>query len=53
MTAQSPSNLDPVDRQLLDLLHGDARTSIRSLARQVGMSAGAISERLERLEARV
>jgi DNA-binding Lrp family transcriptional regulator len=52
VTAQSPSVLDSVDRQLLDLLHADARLSIRSLARQVGMSAGAISERLERLEAR-
>jgi DNA-binding Lrp family transcriptional regulator len=52
VTAQPPSSLDPVDRQLLDLLHADARTSIRSLARQVGMSAGAIGERLERLEAR-
>jgi DNA-binding Lrp family transcriptional regulator len=49
---RSPWTLDDVDRRLLDLLHADARMSIRSLAREVGMSAGAISERLERLESR-
>jgi DNA-binding Lrp family transcriptional regulator len=49
---QPPSSLDPIDRRLLDLLHSDARMSIRALAREVGMSAGAISERLERLESR-
>jgi DNA-binding Lrp family transcriptional regulator len=48
----SLSPVDAVDRQLLDLLHADARMSIRALARQIGMSAGAISERLERLESR-
>lgn len=50
--APSSPGLDSIDWRLLDLLHADARTSIRALARQVGMSAGAISERLERLEAR-
>jgi len=44
--------LDKVDRQLLALLQGDARTSVRGLAREVGMSAGAVGERLERLETR-
>ncbi len=46
------TSLDDVDRRLLRLLHADARSSIRALGREIGMSAGAVSERLERLEAR-
>lgn len=42
--------LDPVDRHLLQLLYEDARTSQRSLAATVGMSAPAVSERIARLE---
>lgn len=52
MTRESATSLDAVDRRLLHLLHADARTSIRALAREIGMSAGAIGERLERLESR-
>ena len=43
--------LDDIDVELLRHLQADSRTSIRGLARNVGMSAGAIGERLERLEA--
>jgi DNA-binding Lrp family transcriptional regulator len=42
--------VDEIDRQLLELLRADARRSARSLAREVGMSPGAISERIARLE---
>lgn len=43
--------LDEVDRAVLRLLAEDARRSTREIARSVGMSPGAISERIERLEA--
>jgi Lrp/AsnC family transcriptional regulator, leucine-responsive regulatory protein len=42
--------LDAVDRRLLALLGDNARTSISELARQVGMSAPAVRERVTRLE---
>jgi Lrp/AsnC family leucine-responsive transcriptional regulator len=42
--------LDTVNRRLLTLLADDARTSVAELARQVGMSAPAVRERLARLE---
>lgn len=42
--------IDEVDRRILELLNRDARLSSRALAREVGMSAGAISERVARLE---
>lgn len=44
--------VDSVDRRLLRHLLDDPRVSIRGLARAVGMSAGAVGERLERLENR-
>lgn len=44
--------LDPVDHSLLRELQADPRVSIRGLARAIGMSAGAVGERLERLESR-
>ena len=50
--ADVPAPLDAVDLRLLEVLRDDARTSIRGLARAIGMSAGAVGERLERLEAR-
>jgi len=43
-------SIDDVDVQLLRLLHGDARMSARALARAIGMSPNAVSERLERLQ---
>ncbi|MGC0363525.1 Lrp/AsnC family leucine-responsive transcriptional regulator [Rhodococcus sp. 27YEA15] len=48
----SSSGLDDIDRSILSLLHTDARISVRALARAVGMSAGAVGERIERLETR-
>jgi DNA-binding Lrp family transcriptional regulator len=43
-------SLDEVDEKLIDLLKGDARRSARALAREIGMSPGAVSERVSRLE---
>jgi DNA-binding Lrp family transcriptional regulator len=45
-----PSRLDDVDFQILRILRLDARQSARSLAREIGMSPGAVTERLSRLE---
>lgn len=42
--------LDTVDLRLLQLLSQDARLSQRSLARELGMSAPAVGERVARLE---
>jgi len=43
-------SLDQVDRDLLVLLAADPRISQRQLAKQVGMSAPAVGERVARLE---
>jgi Lrp/AsnC family leucine-responsive transcriptional regulator len=49
--AESPAAvIDPVDVRLLMLLAGDGRISQRSLARELGMSAPAVADRLARLE---
>jgi Lrp/AsnC family transcriptional regulator, leucine-responsive regulatory protein len=42
--------LDPIDRRLIDLLRGNARLSYAELARQVGLSAPAVHERVGKLE---
>ena len=42
--------LDDVDRRIVGLLGADARLSHREIARRIGMSPGAISERIDRLE---
>src|SRR3979409_2317947 len=42
--------LDDVDRQILVLLSQDSRRSQRALARELGMSAPAVGERIARLE---
>jgi Lrp/AsnC family leucine-responsive transcriptional regulator len=42
--------LDPVNVGILRLLSGDPRMSMSALARQVGMSAPAVTERVQRLE---
>ena len=42
--------LDEVDRHLLTVLSDNARSSVADLARQVGMSAPAVRERIVRLE---
>jgi Lrp/AsnC family transcriptional regulator for asnA, asnC and gidA len=46
-----PQETDDIDRRLLSLLRKDARLSARALGREIGMSAGAVSERVSRLEA--
>ena len=48
----SPRGVDDTDRELLRLLGADPRASVRALARAIGMSAGAVGERLERLQER-
>jgi Lrp/AsnC family transcriptional regulator for asnA, asnC and gidA len=45
-----PVPLDDVDRQILVLLSKDSRRSQRALARELGMSAPAVGERIARLE---
>lgn len=42
--------LDPVNVRLLSELRGDPRLSMSALARRVGMSAPAVTERVQRLE---
>jgi DNA-binding Lrp family transcriptional regulator len=42
--------VDEVDQRIITLLTGDARLSARAIARELGMSPGAISDRVERLE---
>jgi Lrp/AsnC family leucine-responsive transcriptional regulator len=45
-----PDGLDDTDLQILSLLAEDARYSQRALARSIGMSPAAVSERIARLE---
>jgi Lrp/AsnC family leucine-responsive transcriptional regulator len=42
--------LDDVNRRLLRELHADARITMSALARKVGMSAPAVTERVQRLQ---
>ncbi|SCX61796.1 Lrp/AsnC family transcriptional regulator [Variovorax sp. EL159] len=42
--------IDPKNWQILDVLQEDARTSLTSLSRQVGLSVPSTSERVKRLE---
>ena len=44
--------IDSTDRQILDILQRDARTSNAEIARQVGMAPSATHERLRKLEER-
>jgi Lrp/AsnC family leucine-responsive transcriptional regulator len=43
--------VDAIDRRLVELLRGNARLSFAELARQVGLSAPAVHERVGKLEA--
>jgi Lrp/AsnC family leucine-responsive transcriptional regulator len=43
--------VDAIDRRLLDLLRANARLSYAELARQIGLSAPAVHERVGKLEA--
>ena len=45
-----PMSLDEVNRRLLAELHDDPRISMSALARRVGMSAPAVTERMQRLQ---
>lgn len=49
-TPSEPAAVDEIDLRLLHALSVDARQSQRSLARELGMSAPAVGERLARLE---
>lgn len=42
--------LDNTDLRIVDLLSRDARLSARAISRQIGMSPGAVAERIERLQ---
>jgi Lrp/AsnC family leucine-responsive transcriptional regulator len=44
--------IDDIDRQLLDILQREGRTSNADLARRVGMAPSAVFERVRRLEQR-
>lgn len=44
--------IDEIDRQILNILQQNARTSNAEIARQVDMAASAVLERIRRLEAR-
>lgn len=45
-----PARVDEVDIRILQMLRGDARLSARAIGRGIGMSPGAVSERIARLE---
>lgn len=42
--------LDPVDREIIELLRKNARTPVSQIAHQVGLSTGPVSRRITRLE---
>jgi Lrp/AsnC family leucine-responsive transcriptional regulator len=46
------SNIDEIDRQLLDLLQDHGRIAQQELAQAVGLSSPAVAERLRKLEER-
>jgi Lrp/AsnC family transcriptional regulator, leucine-responsive regulatory protein len=51
LTLSDPSSLlDDINRRLLRELHADPRIAMSTLARRVGMSAPAVTERVQRME---
>jgi Lrp/AsnC family leucine-responsive transcriptional regulator len=51
LTSESPSPLlDLLNRRLLRELHAEPRIAMSALARRVGMSAPAVTERVQRME---
>ena len=44
------TSIDAINARLLTELHGDPRMSMSELARRVGMSAPAVTERVQRME---
>jgi Lrp/AsnC family transcriptional regulator, leucine-responsive regulatory protein len=49
--AERRPSIDAVDQQLIDLLRANGRASYAELARQVGLSSPAVTERVAKLEA--
>lgn len=45
-------DLDPTDRQLIDLLRANSRASTSALARELGVSRSTVQDRISRLERR-
>ena len=43
--------IDDTDRRILAVLLADARTSMRSIAEEVGVALGTVSNRVKRMEA--
>ncbi len=52
MGTGSPSEVDALDRAILDVLAGDARTSMAEIGRRVGLAPSTVTERVRRLEHR-
>ena len=50
MSDARPITLDEIDRQLIALLQINARESVATLARQLGIARTTVNSRLERLE---
>ncbi|MEE3304302.1 MAG: winged helix-turn-helix transcriptional regulator, partial [Candidatus Thermoplasmatota archaeon] len=42
--------LDETDRSIIEVLERDARTSLRRIAEEVGVSLGTVSNRVKKLE---
>ena len=42
--------LDDSDRRIIEVLERDARTSLRGIAEEVGVSLGTVSNRVKKLE---
>jgi Lrp/AsnC family leucine-responsive transcriptional regulator len=51
MTSKERPQLDEINRRLLAALQAEPRLTMSALARRVGMSAPAVTERVQRLEA--
>ncbi len=47
---KSSDELDRLDRRILDAIQKDARLSMASIGREVGLSPSAVTERVKRLE---
>ncbi len=47
---REPIDLDEVDKRIIKVLEADARTSLRSIAEQVGVALGTVSNRVRKLE---
>lgn len=52
MSAVTPSELEPTDRKILELLAADGRMSFTDLGKATGLSTSAVHQRVKRLEQR-